>query len=427
MIAHDGTPLAFPMLSAIRQFLGLSGHPDLAYKLQWTLRQKWLAFFLLAFGTYHWMIDGRVGFGKFKLLLMAIMVAMFPFSSSRLSKAFLLGSLTIGWQWGMAALHPESWRWSTLLYSVGLCFMYVSFYNFIYVKKSLTIHHFLKILHWMMLAYFLVCLLQQACLLVGIKSLPLINHYPLGRGLGCYSISMEPSTFARFMLVCYYCYLKCHEWLRGKGKFTPRELLQGEHKWVTLRFLWMMTTMGSGTAYGCLVLLSLYFITPKNFFYTVPILLACYIGASWLEIEQFSRAASVINAATLRTEDALAVADGSGMSRVAPLLNSFKADFTDLNTWFGHGIDYARENNLVITQKGTLFDDYGLIWLLLGYLFSFSCAYKINDLSALFMLAGVAGCCFGNIHYAWELAMLMTCLRFFGENPTIKFPEITSL
>ena len=230
---------------------------------------------------------------------------------------------------------------------------------------------------------------------------------------------MEPSTFARFMLVGYYCYIKCHELLRGKGKFTLTELLQGEYKWVTLRFLWMMITMGSGTAYGCLVLLSLYFVTKRNFLLVLPILLICYIGVSRLEIEQFSRAASVINATVLQTEEAIILADGSGMSRISPLLNSFKADFSDPDTWFGHGIDYARKMNLVITQKATMFDDYGVIWLVLGYIFTFSCSHMINDISALFMIVGLSGGCIGNIHYTWELAMLMTCFRCFSRNINI--------
>lgn len=404
------------MMNFIANILGLSEKVDSEEKLEWNAIQKWLAFFLISFGTYHWMIDGRVGFGIFKLILMISMVLLLPFSTVGYSKAFLLGTLYIGWQWFVSSLHPESWRWSTLLFSAGLCYMYVSFYNFVCIRRVLTIFHYLKIIQWMMLAYFWFCILQQGCLLLGIKTLPLLNHYYLGRGIGCYSLSMEPSTFARFMLVCYYCYIKSHELLRGKGRFTLKELFQGEHKWVTLRFLWMMTTMGSGTAYGCLVLLSLYFVTLRNFFYVLPILLVCYFGISMLEIEQFNRAASVINATVLQNEKAIALADGSGMSRISPLINSFKADFSDLDTWFGHGIDYARKLNLVITQKATMFDDYGIIWLIIGYIFTFSCSHMINDISAIFMLVGFAGCCIGNIHYSWELAMIMTCLREYCKN-----------
>ena len=395
--------------------LGISTEKASGDKLEWNAIQKWLAFFLISFGTYHWMIDGRVGFGIFKLILMSSMVLLLPFSAAGFSKAFLLGTLYIGWQWFVSSLHPESWRWSTLLFSAGLCYMYVTFYNFVCIRKVLTIYHFLKIVQWMMLAYFWVCILQQGCLLIGIKTLPLINHYYLGRGIGCNSLSMEPSTFARFMLVCYYCYIKCHELLRGKGKFTLTELLQGEYKWVTLRFLWMMTTMGSGTGYICLFLLSLYFITKKNFLYTIPCFMLCYTVITIFDIEQFQRASSIIKAVILGTDQAFSEADGSGMARLAPIINSLKVNFAKYETWFGYGIDYARNNNLVIYKTATLFDDYGLIWLVIGYIFAFSCAYSYNDLSCVFMLAGVAGGFIGNIHYIWELAMIMTCIKCYGQ------------
>lgn len=38
------------------------------------------------------------------------------------------------------------------------------------------------------------------------------------------------------------------------------------------------------------------------------------------------------------------------------------------------------------------------------------------SLATLFMFAGIGGSIGGNIQYAWELAMVMTCVRYFYEN-----------
>ena len=123
-----------------------------------------------------------------------------------------------------------------------------------------------------------------------------------------------------------------------------------------------------------------------------------------------------MNKVVLLDKEGAQEADGSGASRISPLLNSLNADFTKYETWFGHGIDYAIKNNLIIRQKGTLFDDYGLIFYLISLALSFSCAYRIWSLETIFMFAGVGGGCGSNIQYAWELMIVMTCVRFFYEN-----------
>lgn len=372
--------------------------------------------FIVLFGIYYIPIDTRGGFGILKLLLMCSAVGVLGFTL-RPTNAMIFGTLYLIWQFLAASFHPETFRWSTLLFSAGLVYSYVCMYNLIYAERVFTIDYFLKIVRGMMMAYFVVCIIQQAFILVGIRYFPLINLCQvLNRGIGCNSLSMEPSTFARSMLVLYYAYVKCNEYKRDKGPFNVKELLSGEHRWVTLRFLWMMITMGSGTAFACLIGFSCYFIRKNNALVMIPVLLLAYAGLNYLEFEQLNRATSVINAITTLDQAQVEAADGSGASRISPLLNSFAADFTKSETWFGHGVDYVKDNNLVLTQQATLFDDYGVIFYLLTLLFNFTCAYRFFSLATLFMFMGVGGGAGANIHYAWELMIIMTCIRYFYEN-----------
>ena len=379
---------------------------------------KWFAtVFLILFGICYTPIEIGGGFGPLKILLMFLAILVLLIFSFKLTKAVFIGIIYVLYQYSSESFHPDSFRWITLLFSFGFVFTYASIYNLIYVEQVFNVRHFLRLVKWIMMAFFVVCIMQQCCIVVGIRTLPIINLIGgLNRGIGCNSLSMEPSTFARTMLVFYYCYVKCHEYIRGEGPFTIRELFSGEHKWVTIRFLWMMTTMGSGTAYVCLVLFLLYFVRKNNFYYIVPILAVCYIGLESLELEQASRATKILNAMTTLDQKQVEMADGSGASRISPLLNSFKADFTKAETWFGNGIDYAVNHNMILRQTATLFDDYGFLLYLIALVMNLTCAYKFFSLGFMFQVGGIAGGAGGNIHYAWWLMMIMTCLRYFYEH-----------
>lgn len=268
-----------------------------------------------------------------------------------------------------------------------------------------------------MMLYFVWCIMQQIALVLGISYMPVLNMMKvLDRGLGCQSLSMEPSTFGRFMLVFYYAYVKCSEYKRDEGPFTIGELFSEEHKWVTIRFLWMMLTMGSGTAFVCLILFALYFVRQHNWYYVVPVLVVSYVLIQASGVEHLDRATSVINATTTIDKKKIYEADGSAAARISPIINSINADFSKKETWLGYGIDYSRNNDGFNKQTSTMFDDYGFLFYLFTLIFSFTCAYKFWSLGCIFMFAGVGGGLSTNIQYVWELAMVMTCVRYFYEN-----------
>ena len=238
----------------------------------------------------------------------------------------------------------------------------------------------------------------------------------LDRGLGCQSLTAEPSHFARFMLVFYYAYIKCNEYKRDEGPFTLSELFSGEHKWITIRFLWMMLTMGSGTAFVCLILFTLYFVRKHNWYYIMPILVVCYILVQNSGIEALDRATNTIEATATLDKETVQETDGSAAARIAPIINSLNADFSKKETWLGYGIDYGKNTGTYYKQTGTIFDDYGFLFYIFTLIFTFTCGYRFFSLATIFMFAGVGGGLGGNIQYAWELAMVMTCVRYFYEN-----------
>ena len=63
-----------------------------------------------------------------------------------------------------------------------------------------------------------------------------------------------------------------------------------------------------------------------------------------------------------------------------------------------------------------MFDDYGFCLYLIALIMNLTCAYRFFSLGFLFQIGGIAGGAGANIHYAWWLMMIMTCLRFFYDN-----------
>lgn len=372
---------------------------------------------IIFYGIYYMPIDSFAMNAPIKMALMVSSIFVLLFYSFKASKALIIGVIYLIYQYIVASFHPESFRWSTYLYSILLVLTFVSFYNLVFIEKVFKIEHFIRICKWFITLYFIVCIIQQVLTLLGIGYLPLLNMMQvLNRGIGCQSLSAEPSHFARFMLIFYYAYVKCNEYKRDEGPFTLRELFSGEHKWVTIRFLWMMLTMGSGTAFVCLILFSLYFVRWHNWYYVIPTLIICYGLIQASGIEALDRATSTIEATATLDKNIVYETDGSAAARIAPMLNFFKADFTKKETWLGYGIDYGKNHGTFYKQTGTLFDDYGLILYIISLVFSFTCAFRIPSLATLFMFAGVGGGTGSNIQYVWELAMVLACVKYFYEN-----------
>ena len=372
---------------------------------------------IIFYGIYYMPIDSFGMNAPIKMALMVSSIVVLLFYTFKTSKALILGIIYLIFQYTVASFHPDTFRWSTYIYSILLVLTYVSFYNLVYIEKVFTIDHFIRICKWFMMLYFVWCIIQQILTIAGLGYFPLFNMMSnLNRGIGCQSLSMEPSTFARFMLVFYYAYVKCNEYKRDEGPFTLSELFSGEHKWVTIRFLWMMLTMGSGTAFVCLILFALYFVRKDNWYYIIPILTVCYILIQNSGIEALDRATNTIGATATLDKETIQETDGSASARIAPIINSLNADFSKKETWLGHGIEYGKNRNSFARQTCTLFYDYGFIFYIISLIFAFTCAYSFWSLGCVFMFAGVGGGPGNNIQYLWALMMIMTCIRYFYEN-----------
>jgi hypothetical protein len=216
------------------------------------------------------------------------------------------------------------------------------------------------------------------------------------------------------LAVLWLAYLRCEEMQLGRKPFIT-ELFKGKHKWVSIAFFWTMMTMGSGTAFVALGLLSVYFLTPKTIFYTVPLMLVLFLVASSLQLKEMNRATAVAEATLSGNNRTVIKADHSASHRVLPLLNSLKADFTSRDTWFGRKSMAKLGANFELKDDATLFAQYGLIAFICGMFFFYSCViYRALSVETL-LLVFLFGISLGNVYYVWGAILAMTGVSYFRQ------------
>lgn len=366
-----------------------------------------------------------------KVAIMALMPIIFLCKAPFISKAFIWGGLYLLSVCGVALMHQYV-RFSTIIYLGLFLFTSITFYNLIHSTK-ISINSFIKFLKFIIYIYTVFLILQQISLILGIKYFPLINliGQPFLAIDRLPSFSMEPSHTARILTAVMFGYLKCNEYQRG-SVISFKDLFSIEHKWVTIGFLWTMLTMGSGTAFIGIFIISFYFINRHSAVYVIPLLILILVIASQYEIKQLDRALRTSYATLSGDIETIRRADGSAAVRIIPIVNTF----TDLNltkaeTWIGIGtttVEYNETRWKRDDAKMAIIEQYGLLPYFISLIFIFQCFIrKIFSIETLIFLI-LLGASLSNIYYIWGILMLFGVIKYFEEkyNSCIEYDVGTS-
>ena len=269
---------------------------------------------------------------------------------------------------------------------------------------------------------------QQMCVLVGLRNMPLLNlqNQSFLSITKLPSLTLEPSHSARILTFTMLGYLRCMEIKKGE-RISLQEWFSPEQRIVTFSFLWSMLTMGSGTAFVGMGVLSLYFITRKTVIYIIPLIIGMFMLGQSMELKQMDRAVALAEAASTGSAEEAMAADGSGATRIIPVMNVFtKTDVTQLETWIGKK-SMEKDKYWWKRTDTKIYDQYGLIAFIISLVFIYSCVirhfFSIETLLYLILL----GFTLGNIYYAWGCLMIMTGVTYFQkiciENDTIRISQ----
>ena len=349
-----------------------------------------------------------------KVLFMALTPFIMLFRTQYISKATIYASLYIVVTLCFLLLKPD-FRSSTIYYSILFFLTFNLYYNLVFHENTYTIDDFIRILKGLIYAYAICLVLQQLCILVGIRYMPLINLM----GLSYYglfhlnTLAIEPSHAARILTVFFYGLLKLSQY---KNDGTPLRIpeLWTDYKWTIIAFLYTMICIGSGTAFVGLAILSLYFLKKE---YIIAVLVGAttfYMVVPYIDYEPLTRAIEIFNATLTGDTETITKTDSSAAARVNIIVNTFQnIDLTDSATWFGARTDNTAMNGKQIVSA---IADYGMFSYIAKLIFFFGCCFtSIFSLETLMFIL-LFGMNIGNYAYGFATLMVFATIKYFKNN-----------
>lgn len=324
-----------------------------------------------------------------------------------------------------ALVHSGGTRWSTIFYTLMFCGLFIS-YDGMLRRRMLRLAVFVKIMRYLIIAYTVVLIIQQLCVLVGLPIFNLSNYDPSNRWK-LNSLSSEPSHSARIVGLLMLSYSLGMDLLGG----TDRNLkVYRQNIVLWLCFFWAMITMLSATALLMIVIVLLANAQGKRLrSYTLGFLLAIF-AMFLLPGELTKRIFAILSAFLTLDYETVLNADHSGGLRLAPMLVLLdKIEIFSVSGLFGNGVDsvslfmsdYIWGVTEGITGGGllALWYEYGLIAFLLFVFFTLKTTSALKSPAQFltwFILIFIAGI---NMQIVWLAIILLRTLNFYHQHTNL--------
>ena len=365
-----------------------------------------------------------LGEGNRNLSLIALMFIspLFTLRRTLSTEAVLLLGFALSIVFLPAFVHSGGTRWSTILYSLMFCGLFIS-YDGMLRQGKLRLASFLNIMRYLIIAYAVVLLIQQLCVLLGLPIFNLSNYDPSERWK-LNSLSPEPSHSARIIGLLMFSYILGSRLLVRASK--THKVSQRQYILLWLCFFWTMITMMSATAL-VMVIIVLVTNTQGNGirFYGVSFLLAIF--AIFFMPGDLTERIFKISLATLTLDyETVLNADHSGAMRIAPMLVLLdETELFSVSGIFGNGVDSVSlfmSDYIWGVAEGTpgggllaLWYEYGLISFLFFVLFTLYTTSALKSPAGFliwFLLIFIASV---NSQMVWLAIILLHTLSFYRQ------------
>lgn len=317
---------------------------------------------------------------------------------------------------------PESFRKSTFAYTLMFALTFVVYMRMLH-RRKLPLRSYKKLLKFTLYAYFIILLIQQFCLITGLPIFNLILSKSAEFKLN--ALSPEPSHSARIITILFYSFICMRERELQRSYRLFSDGFTDLRDWFC--FLYVMMTMGSGTAYFLLALLLIRFVSIPTLFWGTGLAALIFIFSPFLRlyIIPLDRVMAVSIALLTGSPEKIAYIDHSASIRILPIyyyleqVRLFSASF-----WFGAGFDY----NLNLFPKlipgipdsvsigglfPALFLNHGMVaGILLIVMIYKNCLSKLLSFTTLLGAVLIFACGI-NSQISWLVLMLLATNQYF--------------
>lgn len=281
--------------------------------------------------------------------------------------------------------YVKSFSIYTIGFTLFFIFSYQSFMRGV-ENEYISFDTYLRTVKCLLLAYWIVLVIQDICIITGMPVFNLIN--PNVSGFKLNSLAMEPSQTSRYVFLLMLVLLFLRE-QQTRTRYNMQMFKQDI--WYWLAFFYCMLLMGSVSAIMSIPLFFLRFLNKRNIIYLMLAFVVLFaVGSYFSEYKVVQRSFKTFSAVTTFDERSIILADGSGSTRLAPIVTYIKnADITSPQFWFGYGMDGDKEvlaaairrvstalpKGMSIGGIVATFTNFGFICAALFFVFLFRCCY----------------------------------------------------
>lgn len=316
-------------------------------------------------------------------------------------------------------------RYSTVLYSILFILSFISFIKLVNISNY-SLDDFIWVTRTILIAYFLVVVLQQICVLL---HLPIINarNYSYLEPWKLNSLSAEPSWAGRINALMMYAFLVILD-IKNERKINFVESFKS-NRLVWFCFLWTQVFIFSSTAIVFLCAVLFKYVEAKKIIYILPILLLIFFVQN-NNIKSVERIENTAKSIITWDPDVIYQADSSASARVIPFIvlsRKVVDSFKDIDIFFGRGVDYSAKNidygmggEIKASTAFTIWLDFGVFSFITYIIFSIIiCVNRHDIISSLFFWFFMVFLYGLNTQIPWLTMMVLYLIKYFSKRSEV--------
>lgn len=279
----------------------------------------------------------------------AVFVAIGLYAKNFVKQEIWIWNVAISFLFVTFVARPEFARVSSAIYSCIFFIIAISFTRGLYNNKF-TLESYIKVCRILVIAYFIVLVIQQMCVLAGLPIFNLMIDYSgvEGSRWKLSSLSDEPSHAARIVALLVFSYIGARRILQGKSySFTKEWKSSKSEKLFWIAFFWTMITMQSSTALlFVVIIISRFFVSGKVRITTiiVGLISVMVLVFAFSDNKLMKRNVDILISTLTLDEVAIEAADNSGAHRIVPnIILAKRVEILSENGLFGFGMDTSKD------------------------------------------------------------------------------------